>query len=60
MLLFQNAELLPQRQVFQEQVPASRAKTSSKENNQEPQQAEHETSFTWEQTKFGIRLIYLI
>jgi hypothetical protein len=59
MLLFQNAELLPQRQVFQGQI-ATRAKTSSKENNQEPQQAEHETSFTWEQTKFGIRLIYLI
>jgi hypothetical protein len=59
MLLFQNAELLPQRQVFQGQI-ATRAKTSSKESNQEPQQAEHETSFTWEQTKFGIRLIYLI
>jgi len=46
MLLFQNAELLSQRQVFQDQI-AARAKTSSKKNDEVPQQAEQETSFTW-------------
>jgi hypothetical protein len=59
MLPVQNTELLPQRQVFQNQI-AARAQTSSKETNQELQQANHSISFTWEHTKFGIRFIYLI
>jgi hypothetical protein len=45
MLPLQNAELLPQRKILQEQI-AARAKTSSKETDQKPQQAEHTTSFT--------------
>jgi len=50
---------LPERKVFQQQV-AARTKTSSKGNNQEPKQAEHETSFTLEQTKLDTKFIYLI
>jgi hypothetical protein len=49
-LLFENTELLPKSQVFQEQVPA-RAKEPSKENNHELQQAQHETSFTCERVE---------
>jgi hypothetical protein len=50
---------LPERKVFQQQV-AARTKTSRKGSNQEPQQAEHETSFTLEQTKLETKFIYLI
>jgi len=45
MLPLQNAKLLPQRQVFHHQITA-REETSSKETNQELQQANHSTSFT--------------
>jgi hypothetical protein len=45
MLPRQNAKLLPQRQFFQHQITA-RAETSSKETEQELQQANHSTSFT--------------
>jgi hypothetical protein len=45
MLLFENPELLTQGQVFQEQITAS-AKEPSGEKNQEPEQAQHQTSFT--------------
>jgi len=41
----QNGQLLPQRQVFQDQI-STRAKTSSKENSQEPQKAQHKASLT--------------
>jgi hypothetical protein len=40
MLLFQDAELFPQRQIFQDQI-AARTKISGRENNQEPQEATH-------------------
>jgi hypothetical protein len=43
MLPFQNAELLPRRKVFQDQITA-RAKTSNDETEQEPQKAEHTIS----------------
>ena len=45
MLLFENTKLMPQSQVFQEQLTA-RAKESRKENSKEPHQANHEASFT--------------
>jgi hypothetical protein len=45
MLLFENTKLMPQSQVFQEQLTA-RAKEPSGEKNQEPEQAQHQTSFT--------------
>ena len=47
MLLFENTKLMPQSQVFQEQLTA-RAKESRKENSKEPHQANHEASFTCE------------
>jgi hypothetical protein len=40
MFSLQSAELLPKRQIFQDQV-AARAKTTREENDHEPQQAEH-------------------
>jgi hypothetical protein len=45
MLLFENTELLPKSQVFQEQI-AARAKEPSGEKDQEPEQAQHQASFT--------------
>jgi hypothetical protein len=44
-LSLENGKLLPKSQVFQKQV-AARAKQSRKENSQEPQEAQHEISFT--------------
>jgi hypothetical protein len=45
MLLFENPELLTQGQIFQEQI-AARAKELSGEKDQEPEQAQHQASFT--------------
>jgi hypothetical protein len=45
MLLFEKTKLMPQCQVFQEQLTA-RAKESSGEKDQEPEQAQHQASFT--------------
>jgi hypothetical protein len=59
MFVFQNCELLPKGQVFQEQI-AARAKTSSRVTDKEPHQAEHTSSFTLEQAKLGIWSICLI
>jgi hypothetical protein len=56
---FQNGQLLAKRQVFEKNF-AARAKRSSKEADQEPQHAEHESSFSREQSNLDIRFIYLI
>jgi hypothetical protein len=45
--LFQDGELLPKSQIFQEQITA-RAKKTRKKNSLEPQQAQHKTSLTRE------------
>jgi hypothetical protein len=55
----QNHELLPQCQIFQEQITAT-PKETTKENGQDPQLAEHEPSFIREQTRSSIRFIFLI
>src|ERR1039458_7184714 len=45
--------------MIQDKIPEW-TKEPSKENNQEPQQAQHMTSFTREKTKFDSQSIYLI
>jgi hypothetical protein len=59
MLPLQNAKLLPQRKVLQDQI-AAREKKSSNEAEQEPQQANHMISFTHDHTKLSSQFIYLI
>jgi len=50
--LLQNGKLLSQSQILQKQVTPG-TEGSSSQNEQEPQQAQHETSFTRKQTKPG-------
>jgi hypothetical protein len=45
MFPLQDGQLLPQRQVFQQEI-AARTKQSSEENSQEPQKAQHWASLT--------------
>jgi hypothetical protein len=46
--LLENGQLLAKSEVFKKQV-ATRATNADEENNHEPQQAQQETSLTWEQ-----------
>jgi hypothetical protein len=54
-----NAELLPQSQVFQEQIVACE-KEQRKEDTHELQQAQHETSFARERSELRTQSISLI
>jgi hypothetical protein len=55
----QNRKLLSKSQVFQQQFAAG-AKEARKENSKEPQQAQHESSFTCEIVDLDAHFIYLI
>ena len=56
---FQNSELLPESQIFQEQL-AARAKESDSQNREKPQQTEHEQSrMETDNAKHAIHLIDL-
>ena len=55
----QDRKLLPERQVFQQQV-AARAKEVNSQNEQKPHRGQHETDSTWRQATLGPPVMCLI